>query len=103
MASTLDKIGVDELRQMVDFRWRVASGNLAHPFLPDAIEALFYYSEGTPREACILADNSLLLAFLNDRATIEKQTVEEAAKERRTNLGTLKEGKVKKDEKNKHV
>ncbi len=99
MASTLDKIGVDELRQMVDFRWRVASGNKAHPFLPDAIDALFYYSEGTPREACILADNSLLLAFLHGRPTIDKQTIETAAKERHTNLGTPKEHMAKKAEK----
>src|SRR5260370_21005439 len=98
MASTLDKIGVDELRQMVDFRWRVASGNKEHPFLRDAIDALFYYSEGTPREACILADNSLLLAFLNGNVKIDKQTVEIAAKERQTNLGTPKpQKKPKKD------
>lgn len=90
MASTLDKIGAEELRQMVDFRWRVASGNKAHPFLPDAIDALFYYSEGTPREACILADNSLLLAFLNSQQTIDKHTIETAAKERLTNIGTPK-------------
>ena len=90
MASTLDKIGVEELRQMVDFRWRVASGNKAHPFNPDAIEALFYYSEGTPREACILADNSLLLAFLEEETKISKQTVETAAKERLTNIGKPK-------------
>src|SRR3989442_6764544 len=87
MASTLDKIGVEELRHMVDFRWRVASGNKQHPFLPGAIDALFYYSEGTPREACILADNSLLLAFLNSKTTIDKETVETAAKERLANLG----------------
>ncbi len=99
MASTLDKIGVEELRHMVDFRWRVASGNKPHPFLPGAIDALFYYSEGTPREACILADNSLLLAFLNSKTTIDKETVETAAKERLANLGTPKNRTPKKDEK----
>src|SRR5690349_7752485 len=60
MASTLDQIGIAELGQMVDFRWRVASGNQEHPFGQDAIEALFAHSGGTPREACILADNALL-------------------------------------------
>ena len=73
--------------------------NKPHPFLPGAIDALFYYSEGTPREACILADNSLLLAFLNSKTTIDKETVETAAKERLVNLGTPKNRTPKKDEK----
>jgi general secretion pathway protein A len=99
MASTLDKIGAEELGQMVDFRWRVASGNKAHPFLPDAIDALFTYSEGTPREACILADNSLLLAFLNNQQTIDKHTIETAAKERLTNIGMPRTRKPKQTDK----
>jgi general secretion pathway protein A len=89
MASTLDRIGVDELREMVDFRWRVASGNQKHPFLPDAVDALYFYSDGTPREACIIADNALLLAFLAGETVITKPLVETAARERITNIGTL--------------
>jgi general secretion pathway protein A len=89
MASTLDRIGVDELREMVDFRWRVASGNQKHPFLPDAVDALYFYSDGTPREACIIADNALLLAFLAGETVITKPIVETAARERITNIGTL--------------
>lgn len=96
MASTLDKIGVLELKQLVEFRWTVASGNKAHPFLPDALEALFYYSEGTPREACILADNSLLLAYLNEQKTVDRATVEAAANERLKNIGTPKKPIAKK-------
>src|SRR5881275_2869730 len=49
MASTLDRIGVEELGQMIDFRWRVASANQEHPFQPDALAALFVHSGGTPR------------------------------------------------------
>ena len=49
---------------MIDFRWRVASGNQQHPFTPEALEAIYMYSKGMPREACIIADNSLLAAFL---------------------------------------
>ena len=79
----------------------MASGNNAHPFLLEAIDALFYYSEGTPREACILADNSLLLAFLNSQQTIDKHTVETAAKERLTNLGTPRPSTAKQTAKRK--
>jgi len=89
MASTLDRIGSEELRQMVHFRWRVASGNEQHPFRPEAIEALFVASEGTPREACIIADNALLLAFLSGEKIISRELVETAARERVTNIGTL--------------
>jgi general secretion pathway protein A len=87
MASTLDKIGATELGQMIEFRWTVASGNKDHPFQQSAIDALFEFSEGVPREANILADNSLLLAFLNSQKTITRETVESAAKERRANIG----------------
>jgi type II secretory pathway predicted ATPase ExeA len=89
MASTLDKIGIEELRQMVDFRWRVASGNQDHPFKQDAIDALYNHSQGTPREACIIADNALLLAFLSNYKTITKDLVATAVTERVTNIGTL--------------
>lgn len=89
MASTLDKIGVEELRQMVDFRWRVASGNQDHPFEPAAIEALFNHSEGTPREACIIADNALLLTYLAGERIVKRAHLETATRERVTNIGTL--------------
>lgn len=90
MASTLDRIGVAELGQMIDFRWRVASGNQDHPFEPSALTAIFEHSGGMPREANILADNSLLLAFLNGERRISKNLVELAAQERQTNIGTTK-------------
>ena len=88
MASTLDKMGLPEITEMIDFRWRVASGNQAHPFSSDAVQSLYIHSEGIPREACILADNSLLLAFLQRRQTIEKEIVEIAANDRKDNIGS---------------
>src|SRR3954466_134012 len=35
LASTLEAMGEKELAQMIDFRWRVASGNEQHPFSDD--------------------------------------------------------------------
>jgi general secretion pathway protein A len=90
MASTLDRIGIEELRQMVDFRWRVASANQDHPFDAHAIDALYSHSSGTPREACIIADNALLLAFLSNQKRITKAIVDSAALERVTNIGKAK-------------
>jgi type II secretory pathway predicted ATPase ExeA len=95
MASTLEGIGREELRQLVDFRWRVASANQEHPFDPAAIEVLFDYSSGTPREACIIADNALLLAFLSNQRRITKEIMDSAARERAANVGRAPQKEVK--------
>lgn len=93
MASTLDRLGAQDLAQMIDFRWRVASGGQDHPFEPAAIQALYAESEGSPREATILADNALLLAYLRKQKRIDADLVEAAAKERHINLeGARREG-----------
>jgi len=91
MASTLDRLAPGDLAQMVDFRWRVASGGQEHPFDAEAIEALYDHSGGTPREAAILADASLLLAFLEKEKRITAATVKRAAHEREVNLEGQKE------------
>jgi type II secretory pathway predicted ATPase ExeA len=87
MASTLEAMGQDENAEMIDFRWRVASGNQQHPFTPEAIEAIYIYSKGMPREACIIADNSLLAAFLSGKKVVDKETIDSAYKDRVENIG----------------
>ena len=91
MASTLERLGLEELEAMLKFRWEVASGGAAHPFTPEAIQAIFEYSEGMPREANILADNALLLAFYQKQRQIEREQVEQVAADRWENL-TRREG-----------
>ncbi len=90
MASTLEAMGQHEHAEMIDFRWRVASGNQQHPFTPEAVEAIYIYSKGMPREACIIADNSLLAAFLSDKKEVDKETVDATYKDRITNIGEVK-------------
>src|SRR6266568_5275311 len=87
MASTLEAMGQHEHAEMIDFRWRVASGNQQHPFTPDAVEAIYIYSKGMPREACIIADNSLLAAFLSGKTLVDKDTVDATYKDRVINIG----------------
>jgi type II secretory pathway predicted ATPase ExeA len=104
MASTLEAMGLKENSEMIDFRWRVASANQQHPFTPEALEAIYMYSKGMPREACILADNSLLAAFLADKKVVDKITVDAAYKDRVSNIGEDKshpEAKVMKNTKKK--
>ena len=76
--------------EMTDFRWRVASGNQQHPFTPDALEAIYLYSKGMPREACIIADNSLLAAFLSGSTVVDKRIVDLTFQDRVGNIGELK-------------
>lgn len=86
MASTLDKLSPEELKEMIKFRWQVASGGGQHPFTDDAIATIFQYSEGMPREANILADNALLLASLSQQRQIAKEIVEKVVTDRFENL-----------------
>jgi general secretion pathway protein A len=86
MASTLEKLSLDELKEMIKFRWQVASGGGQQPFTDDAIATIFQYSEGMPREANILADNALLLASLSQQKQIGKEIVEQVVADRHENL-----------------
>jgi general secretion pathway protein A len=86
MASTLDKLSLEELKAMLKFRWEVASGGGQHPFTEEAMATIFQYSEGMPREANILADNALLLAFYNQHKQIGEELVQQAAADRQENL-----------------
>jgi general secretion pathway protein A len=90
LASTLEAMGKKEHAEMIDFRWRVASGNQQHPFTPEAIEAIYIHSNGMPREACIIADNSLLVAFLAGKNVVDKETVDAAYQDRIENIGETK-------------
>jgi general secretion pathway protein A len=86
MASTLEKLSLEELKAMIKFRWEVASGGGQHPFTEDAIATIFQHSEGMPREANILADNALLLAFFNQQKQIEQEIVQQVVTDRLENL-----------------
>ena len=83
MASGLSALTDDEVAQMMSFRWNVASGGQHHPFADEAIALLAEASGGNPREVSILADNSLLLSFLNKKPTVEREHVEQAVADRR--------------------
>ncbi|MDQ3847434.1 MAG: AAA family ATPase [Thermoproteota archaeon] len=86
MASTLERLGLEELEAMLKFRWEVASGGAGHPFTREAIEAIFEASAGMPREANILADNALLLAYYQKQRQIQREQVEQVAADRWENL-----------------
>jgi general secretion pathway protein A len=86
LGSTLERLTAKEISEMLAFRWNVASGGGQHPFTPQALAALAERSEGIPRAATILADNSLVLGFLHQEHSIDKQVVEDAAADRQRSL-----------------
>ena len=71
---------------MLKFRWEVASGGGQHPFTEEATAAIFEHSEGMPREANILADNALLLAFYKRQKRIKDDLIRQVAADRQHNL-----------------
>jgi general secretion pathway protein A len=89
-ASTLDRMDVGTMSQMIEFRWTVASGNQSkHPFTQGALQKIFEHSAGLPSEACIIADNALLIAFLNQQREVTPAFVESAIGDRLKNVGKL--------------
>jgi len=89
MISTLDALSASETEQMLSFRWNVASGGAGHPFTPEAVRLLFEHSRGVPREACILADNSLLLAYVRKSNPIDAEIVRHVVADRRAGLSPV--------------
>ncbi len=96
-ASTLDRMDVDTIEKMIDFRWTVASGNRGkHPFTKEAIQKIFEHSGGLPSEAIIIADNSLLVASLQQSHQVTADIVEAAFSDRYFNVGKLDKEPAKK-------
>src|SRR5687768_8680245 len=68
----------------------ISSGKQSkHPFTPGALQNIFEHSAGLPSEACILADNALLIAFLNQQREVTPAFVESAIGDRLKNVGKL--------------
>jgi general secretion pathway protein A len=71
MSSSIDPLFLSETSAMLKHRWLIAGGKDNFPFTDNALEQLFIYSKGIPRTQIILADNSLLAAYLLQQRTID--------------------------------
>ena len=69
-----------EAQQYLRHRYAVAGGP-QFPFSDDAIQALFRYSNGIPRLLNIIADRSLLAAYVHENKVVDAKMVSLAAKE----------------------
>ena len=80
--SALASLTREDVGAMIQYRWHVAGGE-RHPFIEDALEEIFKYSLGMPREICKLCDLALLKAFCEGRQEVAADTVSSAAEELR--------------------
>src|SRR5215204_3452810 len=77
VSSTLDALTPEETAGMIDFRCTVAG--VQSPFEPEAVQYIYQWSKGVPREAIKLCAISVQYAALNDLKSIPADLVEVAA------------------------
>ena len=90
--SNLDTLTLEDIGELIDFRCNIAQVN--NPFAPDAVEAIFKYSKGIPREAIKLCAMSVQYSKLNELDTIPREIVE-IAKDDLPELSTIEEKQAK--------
>ncbi len=74
----------DEIGEYVAHRLKIAQADERLHFTPEAIEAVYEYSQGTPRIINILCDRALLAGFVRETFTINDELVHTCAKEVQT-------------------
>jgi len=79
---TLNPLGLDETREMIDFRIRQA-GYKAHMrlFLDEAIKEIYQYSRGYPRQVTMLCHRALKTLVLKNKFVVDVGLVQELINE----------------------
>lgn len=77
---SLQELGPDETKEMIAFRWHTASaGKSQNPFTDQALETIYKFSGGIPREANKLCHETLLTAFQEESTEVTPEMVVDAA------------------------
>lgn len=76
----LSSLTQEDTRDLITFRWKIAGGD-EHPFNTKALEAIFRYSQGTPRKICKLCDNTLIRLFSRELREADEAMVKDVAEE----------------------
>ncbi len=71
----------NEVRRYIEHRLKTAGADNRLQFTEDAIEAIFAYSQGTPRVINILCDRALLGGFVQEAWVIDGAIIENCIKE----------------------
>ncbi len=80
----LSSLTKSDMDAMIAFRWSIAGGERL-PFTPDALDAIYRYSQGTPRKVCKLCDNALIRAYSREESTVGDDIIAGVAEEIRLN------------------
>ena len=78
--STIEPLDIQDTRDMINFRVMVA-GRTEPLFTEDAIQVIYEYSHGMPRDICALGLNVLPLALLQNRRIIDAALTAQASDE----------------------
>jgi general secretion pathway protein A len=78
--STIEPLDMPDTRDMINFRVMVA-GRTEPLFTDDAIQSIYDYSHGMPRDICALGLNVLPLALLANASVIDASLVQQAIDE----------------------
>ena len=78
--STIEPLDLQDTRDMINFRVMVA-GRTEPLFTDDAIQAIYDYSYGMPRDVCTLGLNVLPLALLRNANVIDLDLIQQAIEE----------------------
>ena len=76
--TALAALNVEDTAEMIAWRFRLAGGEKL-PFTPRAVQEVFRYSLGVPREVCRICDMALLGAFTRQLQEIQPSLVKEVA------------------------
>lgn len=71
----------EEVSKYIDHRLKIAHADNRLEFLPDAIEAIYQYSKGTPRMINVLCDRALLAGFVKETFKIDSSIIHHCAQE----------------------
>lgn len=69
----------EEVGPFIDYRLNAVGSKHHHLFLPNAVQAIAYYSKGYPRLINILCDNALLIAYATSQKRVTAEIIAEAA------------------------
>lgn len=81
--SALSSLLREEVEELIRYRWKVASRNSGNPlpFQKEALDTIFSYSKGLPREVCKVCDLALLSALTEEKKQVGGEIVHAVAQD----------------------
>ena len=79
---TLNPLGLDETREMIEFRLRQAGYKASmHIFLEEAVQEIHSYSRGYPRQITLLCHKALKTLVLKNKFVVDPEIIHELIEE----------------------